>query len=159
MSTIGTVSAVTLDEWQLIGFTAYLNTNMKTSEGTIFVGSSSYQFYKQSSPTAMDLSTASVIRIGDSTNSFSGDISVVRFMTPGGGIIRTTDLCSSDNSIELGVGSFPLACSGTNVLNPADGTCSSSCTGGTYYLTASEVGGPLPACGKQSSFSFVLYLS
>jgi len=86
----GTLPVVTLDTWQLIGFATFLSTDKEATEGTVFVGTSWYQFYLQNAASSMDISTASVMRIGDTTNSISGEISLVRIVTPGGGIIRTS---------------------------------------------------------------------
>jgi len=91
-TSITTAITVTLDEWKLIGFTASLNTNQKSATGMIFSGTSSSIFELKNQGSAFDLSTASVIRIGDTSNSFSGQVSFVRIMTPGGGIIRTSKL-------------------------------------------------------------------
>ena len=145
---------VTLDQWQLVGFTVSLITNTKSTEGMVFVGTSWTHVRFQNYNNVFDLSTASVIRIGDTTNSFSGDISVARIITPGGGIVRTTDLCSSDSSIELGVGSFTLACSGTKSLNPDDNACVDTCPDGSF--SASDTGFAL--CGNLFSFSVSLIL-
>jgi len=151
VTTVGTAPTIALDTWQLIGFTASSNTVQKSVTGTVFCETSWNNFHRFSSPTAndiYDLSTASVIRIGDASNSFNGHISVVRVITPGGGFIRTSkqsykliisllkaDVCSSENSIELGAGSFALACSGTNILSSVDNKCYSSCPSGSYKFT------------------------
>ncbi len=37
-----------------------------------------------------DLVRVSVIRIGDATNSFSGQVSFVNILTPGGGFVKTS---------------------------------------------------------------------
>ncbi len=123
---------VTLDQWQLIGYTVALTTDKKSTTGMVFVGTAWTHVRYNNYPTAFDLSTASVIRIGDSVNSFTGDISLARIVTPGGGIVRTTDLCSPDHTIELGVGSFGLACSGTKILNDKDNTCIDTCPSSSY---------------------------
>jgi len=165
----GTPPTISLDSWQLIGFTVYLNADQKSSSGTIFCGSSSSHFTLDNQATAFDLSTASVIRVGDSSNSFNGQISLVRITTPGGGVIRNSnpyknfkslmfshiaDLCSSDNSLELGLGSFPLACSGANSLNTLDNTCYATCPDGTFSTSAPEAS----LCGKELSLCPLLYL-
>ncbi len=84
-------SSIALETWQLIGFTASIRTDLKFTEATVFSGTSSRRFfqppYNPSEP-PFDPSTLSFIRIGGATDSFGGDVSVVRIMTPGGGIIR-----------------------------------------------------------------------
>jgi len=139
VSFLSSAPTVTLNTWKLIGFAASLTTDQKSTAGTVFSETSSAAFRVLNRASPMDLSTASVIRIGDASNSFSGQISVVRIMTPGGGIVRTTDLCSSDSTMELGTGSFSLVCSGTNRLNSADGECVASCADGTYEVTDAAV--------------------
>lgn len=75
--------------WTLIGFTASLTADKKTMEGTIFVDTSSVQFYVQKSQ-AMDISTVTTMKIGG-YGSLYGAISSIRIMTPGGGITRTSN--------------------------------------------------------------------
>ncbi len=87
---------VTLGTWQLIGFAVHLTNNQLNADATVFVGSSWLQQYKRSS--LMDLSTASVMRIGDASNSFEGDVSIIRITTPGGGIIRTSKVLEKFNN-------------------------------------------------------------
>jgi len=84
----GTLPTLALDTWQLIGFTADINTGLKSISGTLFAGTSWCYFRTASG--SYDLSSASVIRIGDETNSFNGQISTVRITVPGGGIVRTS---------------------------------------------------------------------
>lgn len=57
--------------------------------------------------------------------------------------------CSALNSIELGTGTFPLTCSGSNPLNMLDGKCYSSCPANTQSFSD----GAVPICGKFSPFS------
>lgn len=94
-TTTGTNPVVTLGVWQLVGFTAYLSADKRTNEGTIFVGTSWAQFSLENSVSVMDLSTASMIRIGGLTDSISGHISIVRIMAPGAGFIKTSNSISS----------------------------------------------------------------
>lgn len=81
---------VTVGVWQLIGFTGYISANKKTNEGTMFAGTTSRLFANENAIPTMDLSTATVMRIGGATGSFPGSISAVRVMSPGGGVIRTS---------------------------------------------------------------------
>ncbi len=87
-----TVPSITLNEWQLIGFTAALITLQRWGDGFMFVGTSAVQYNWADVDYDMDLSTASVIRVGDTTDSFSGQVSVSRIMVPGGGFIKTSKL-------------------------------------------------------------------
>jgi len=89
LTLLSAAPTITLNEWKLIGFTASLKTNQGSTSGAIFRGTSSAPFSFESS---MDFSTASVIRIGDASNSFSGQVSTVRIINPGGGIVRTSKL-------------------------------------------------------------------
>lgn len=90
---VGSNPTVTLNQWQIIGFTAEMTTSQRYAQGAVFMGSSSYQFVFDG--TLMDLSVMSVMRIGDKTGSISGisgDVSVVSLTTPGGGAIRSSKL-------------------------------------------------------------------
>ncbi len=136
----GNFPVLTLNTWQIVGFTASIGPDRKSLQGAVFGETSFSQFYWTYSE--MDFSTLNFLRIGDSTNSFDGQISAIRVMTPGGGVFRTTDLCSSDNSIELGVGSFALACSGSN--NLFGGECVSTCPTNSFFISQAAV----PICGK-----------
>ncbi len=82
--------SITANQWQLVGFTAYISSDKKTTEATLFSGyySSSY-VYLHNSPTELDISSASVIRIGGAIDSFSGQVSLVRMMRPGGGNVNS----------------------------------------------------------------------
>jgi len=102
-ATAGTPPTITLDTWQLIGFTASSNTDQRAASGTVFCGTSWYNFQRSSQPSTYDLSTASVIRIGDASDSFNGHISLAR-ITTGGGFIRSSKLYpknSSSNFLKL----------------------------------------------------------
>ena len=85
---------ITLDTWQLIGFTVGISADKKAVDTTLFIGTS-WAHYKQDliSP-ALDLSTATIIRVGDTTDSFKGQVSFIRIMTPGGGYIKTCNFPS-----------------------------------------------------------------
>ncbi len=89
LSKYGVAPSVTLDTWHLIGFAAHLTRDPKNTDVTIFVGTSWYQRVQRSTP--MDILSASVVRIGGATNSISGQISIVRITTPGGGFIKTSN--------------------------------------------------------------------
>ena len=84
----GVSPPIARDTWQLIGFAAYVRTDMKYSEGSVFSGASARIFFQATTVSPFDFSALSFIRIGGGTNSFGGDISLVRIMTPGGGILR-----------------------------------------------------------------------
>jgi len=89
-STSGPRIGIVLGAWQLIGFTTHVRTDTKYSEGSVFCGTSSKIFFQAVTTTPFDFSTLSFIRIGGEANSFGGDISLVRIMTPGGGILRNS---------------------------------------------------------------------
>lgn len=88
---VGTYPPVALNTWQLIGFTASTRTDQIFTEVNVFSGTSSRGLYQPSTSSnrnPFDPSTISFFRIGGTTDSFDGDISIVRIMTPGGGVVR-----------------------------------------------------------------------
>jgi len=70
-------------------FTAHLTKAKTQTMGLVFAGTLLYQF-KGVSSQGMDLSQASVIRVGGASDSFSGHISFVRIMTPGAAVIKSS---------------------------------------------------------------------
>lgn len=90
-------TAITLQAsnmWQLIGFTAHLTKSRSQTTGLVFVGTLLYQFKGR----GMDLSPASVIRVGGASDSFSGHISYIRIMTPGAAVIKSSKLFEISSS-------------------------------------------------------------
>lgn len=116
--TTGRAPTITLNTWQLVGFTAYISANKKTSEGTFFVDASWAQFYGLNIGTTMDTSTAALLRIGDATNSVSGSISAIRIMTPGGGVVRTSKLHTKTLILQKKVTFAHLQTSANSVPGP-----------------------------------------
>jgi len=51
--------------------------------GTMYIGGSSAQIYLKA--TSVDLTTPTLLRVNSASNSFIGDVSALRFVTPGGG--------------------------------------------------------------------------
>jgi len=79
---------MTLDTWQLVGYTVSIRTDTKGLTGSIFVGSTvNVDGTYPSMTTAMDLSIAAVLRVGGAGTSFIGSVFGVRIATPGGGFL------------------------------------------------------------------------
>lgn len=89
VSTTSTFPSVTLGSWQLIGFSMGPGVSNKASFGTVFIGSTSCQVYAYN-VNDFGLASATLLRIGGATQSFVGDISNVRIITPAGGFIRSS---------------------------------------------------------------------
>ncbi len=148
------------NRWQLVGLSAYITSDKKTTEAILWVGAGFYTYnYLHNSPTTLDISAASVIRIGGATDSFTGQVSLVRFATPGGGnlissinsskILSLTpfldNLCSPESKVEFGASPFALSCSGTNSLSVIDSKCYASCPTGSRPVTP-FTDAPTPLC-------------
>ncbi len=88
----GIAPVAPLNEWQLIGFAANFPTDKQIVAGTIFVGTSWAGFFSLYQGPEMDLSTASLIRIGGGSDPISIQVSAVRIMTPGGGFIKSSNI-------------------------------------------------------------------
>jgi len=59
------------------------------SKGFAFFGTETV-YWMGAGDSMDDLVRVSVIRIGDATNSFSGQVSFVNILTPGGGFVKTS---------------------------------------------------------------------
>jgi len=133
-----TLPKITLNTWTLVGFSVVLSSDGKNAFGTFFVDSTSITFDIRASATAMSLTNADLLRVGSvtGTNSFVGDISIVRVTSPGAGFTKTgTEQCLSTSQIELGSGSFGLKCTDTSMLSVVDSKCYSTCPDGTLAST------------------------
>ena len=148
-----TPAIVKIGTWQLIGFSLVMNSNADWTFGTMFVDSSSVQTQRVFNP-AIDFTTSALLQVGgqSASDSFIGDVSGLKIMTPGAGIVSNSDFpsCSPANSLELGTQSFSLICSAGYSMNMQDGQCSSSCSGSVYSDT------PQNLCGKGFSLCFIL---
>ena len=67
-----------------------MRTDQKNTEGNVIYGTAFTTFYQigLSNVDPTDISVLSVLRIGGETDSFGGDVSIVRMMTPGGGCYK-----------------------------------------------------------------------
>jgi len=127
-----TPAKITIGAWHLIGFSLVKRDSGFEIFGTMFVGSSSVQIQLATAPIT-DFTTSTLLRIGGggATDSFIGDVSGLKIMTPGAGIISNSDFppCSPANSLELGTQSLSLICSAGRGMSLEDGQCSNSCSG------------------------------
>jgi len=84
-----TDTMITLDTWQLVGFSVSVRADKKSVSGSVFVDSTSYSLINWNSLTSeIDLSTASTLRINGATDSFIGDVFGLRIGSPAGGVVR-----------------------------------------------------------------------
>ncbi len=84
----GTRPTITRNTWQLVGFDVYLRGDSMGTFGTMYIDTSSTQFYLKA--TSVDLTTPTLLRVNSASNSFIGDVSALRFMTPGGGFTTSS---------------------------------------------------------------------
>jgi len=93
-----------LKGWQLIGFSVSTGRTNGYPTSTLFVWETKVAYVSTSSA-AIDLSSATVLRIGSAstTNSFVGDVSGVKIMTPGSQLIieQYSKLSISSEMIKL----------------------------------------------------------
>ena len=82
---------INLNTWQLVGFSLSFRANSARPTGTMFVGTTSVQTFSTSTE-PYPLTTMTLLRIGGDaeTNSFTGDVSAVSVMTPGGSFAPTS---------------------------------------------------------------------
>jgi len=135
-TTVGSVK-ISVGGWQLVGFSVSVNTNGKVALGVIFGGTKA-EGMATHGLTAFDFIGATVLRVGDSTNSFIGDVFSVRIMTPGGGFVPNT-ACSPDHEMELDSSSFPLICNSDLYLNSLDNLCYTECPSETTAYSDTPV--------------------
>ena len=141
---------VTIGAWHLIGFSLVKRKSGFAIFGTMFVDSSSVQITSDFT----DFTTSTLLRVGggSATDSFIGDVSGLKIMTPGAGIVSNSDFppCSSANSLELGIQSLSLICSAGRGMRLEDGQCSDSCPG---YINTDT---PQNLCRNEFSSCLVL---
>ena len=152
MQTLSSTPAIVkIGTWQLIGFSLVMNSNADWTFGTMFVDSSSVQTQRVFNP-AIDFTTSALLQVGgqSASDSFIGDVSGLKIMTPGAGIVSNSDQpsCSPANSLELGTQSFSLTCSAGRSMSMQDGQCSNSCSG---YINTDT---PQNLCGNAFLFRF-----
>ena len=131
ISLSSTSATLTIGAWHLIGFSLVKRDDGFEVLGTMFVDSSSLQ--TQTSPPYTDFTPSTLLRVGggSATDSFIGDVSGLKIMTPGAGIVSNSDFppCSPANSLELGTQSLSLICSAGRGMSLEDGQCLNSCSG------------------------------
>ena len=143
---------ITVGAWHLIGFSLVRGDDGSRVFGTMFVDSSSVQ--TQDTGSYIDFTPSTLLRVGggSATDSFIGDVSGLKIMTPGAGIVSNSDFppCSPANSLELGIQSLSLICSVGRGMSLEDGQCSNSCPG---YIDTDT---PQDLCRNEFSLCLVL---
>lgn len=78
---------MSFNNWHLLDVTIFVTASASTIAGTVSVDSSFIGFSTTYSNT-YGFTSGDILRIGDSSNSFKGGVSVVMIMAPGSAVLR-----------------------------------------------------------------------